>query len=257
MRYDLDGVYTLMSDLDFNNANDYRNSAFKDFFTTNLGWLQIGDNSIGNKFTGIFNGNNYVIKNLFIDRDSPATNYIGLISTMDTGSIVEKLGLENVNIAGYGDVGGIAGYNQAGTIRNSYVTGTVLGLYDYVGGIAGNNAATITNTYSTANITGNSRVGGLIGISSGNAVTNSFSTGNVAATISSGAYYGRLIGYTSGSPTNNYYSGGSTLTGTGTIDTTGTSSTTAAIQPLTLAGLSTWDTTNIWKVNSEAYPTFK
>ena len=55
----------------------------------------------------------------------------------------------------------------------------------YVGGLVGfNNGGTISNSYATGGVSGESNVGGLVGYSTG-AVTNSYATGSVTGIGSS------------------------------------------------------------------------
>gem|GEM_PF-3827184 len=96
----------------------------------------IGNNEDGNNFTGQFNGMNYEIRNLKIEK--PDSNYIGL----------------------FGDVG------ATGTVKNVGVTGGTIKGADYVGGIVGYNAATIKDVYNTGNVKGSENVGGIVGMKS-------------------------------------------------------------------------------------------
>ena len=128
---DLTACYKLENDIDL---TDYLSSSTE-------GWLPIGDAT--NKFQGNFDGNGYKITGLWINRT--ATNnsdcYIGLFGVINTGGVVNNLGVK---------------------IGSSGVNG-----YAYVGGLAGQNFGTITNCYTTGNISAsynlNSDAGGLIG----------------------------------------------------------------------------------------------
>jgi hypothetical protein len=262
INYDLDGTFNLMNDLDFNNSNDYQNILLKDIFTSGTGWDPIGNAVDPNMdlFVGVFNGNGHVIKNLYINRPS-SEETIGLFAVTNTGSLVEKLGLESVNIIGHAGVGSFAGQALSATIRDCYATGTIVADGEYVGGIVGvETESTIDRCYNTVNVTGNTYVGGLIGYmfntTSGN-VNNCFSVGNVTATATSGANYGRLIGLTFGTVSNSYYSNTSSITGNGTLCVEEISTTIQNLQALNQTGLNTWNTTTIWQVNSGAYPTLR
>ena len=96
------GVYFILNnDIDLNIAPH----------NTGTGWMPIGwyDGfaDIEYPFMGNFNGNNKKITNLFIDDNS--RNCAGLFGIINGGSI-ENLGVENVNINGGHDVGGVVGY---------------------------------------------------------------------------------------------------------------------------------------------------
>jgi beta-lactam-binding protein with PASTA domain len=131
----------------------------------------VGNDSI--QFTGVFNGNNRIIRNA--DMNSPADDLIGLFGYLGSGGQVHNLGIENVKITGYYFVGGLAGYNDndSGGIVNCYSTGTISG-YREVGGLVGWNDGSISNCYSASTVGGTSNVGGLVGYSSGGTASNSF-----------------------------------------------------------------------------------
>ena len=65
-------------------------------------WTPIGNST--NKFTGTFNGNNYVISNLTINSNQDHKGLFGFISET---SEITNLGLENANI---GIAGGYCGW---------------------------------------------------------------------------------------------------------------------------------------------------
>ena len=177
------------------------------------GFVPIGDGT--NKFSGTFDGQGYVIDALTINR--PTTNNVGLFGAINTGAMVQNIGLTNINITGLsflgglvganhgtiinsyatgtisgtGNVGGLVGYNQ-GTISNSYATGSVSGGGQNVGGLVGHHRqGSITNAYATSNVTGYERVGGLVGWIYDGTITNVYATGNVGGTN----LVGGLVGY--------------------------------------------------------------
>ncbi|WP_426701625.1 YDG domain-containing protein [Rhodanobacter sp. Col0626] len=96
-------------------------------------------------------------------------------------------------------IGGLVGWQEDGTISNSFAIGDVKG-FRYAGGLVGWANATIANTYATGDVTSSdfySYSGGLVGYLSNGAVTTSYATGAVANT--SGApndfnYLGGLVG---------------------------------------------------------------
>lgn len=90
-------------------------------------------------FTGVLDGKNHKISNLYIDRDTSDYFFgyhVGLFSTIDAGAVVKNVGLENVNITGYSYVGALAG-SLSGTVSSTYSTGVVTGLDGRVGGLVG------------------------------------------------------------------------------------------------------------------------
>jgi len=90
--------------------------------------------------------------------------------------MVTQLGLENSNVTGSGDVGGLVGDNL-GTVRNCCSSGNVTG-DSHIGGLVGLNAGTVNNSYSVAGVMGGSWVGGLVGWNRGT-VAHSYSSGHV------------------------------------------------------------------------------
>ena len=96
------------------------------------GFVPIG--SYVNRFSGNFDGNNFTISNLFINR--PGTYNVGLFGVIDEGATVTNLNLTDVNITGRGDVGALAG-GLVGHVENINATGTVNGSDNNVGGLVG------------------------------------------------------------------------------------------------------------------------
>ena len=121
-------------------------------------WTPIGDYSTSSTyaFRGTFDGNGHVIKNLKIDRET--SDYQGLFGFVNGGEI-KNVGLENVDIKGKNNVGGLVGYTDS-FISNSYATGVVSGTQK-LGGLAGQ-ASSISNSYATGTVSGNKFVGGLL-----------------------------------------------------------------------------------------------
>ena len=84
------------------------------------------------RFSGVFDGDNHVIRNLTIDK--PNGSDVGLISILEANGRVCNMGLQNVSISGSDCVGGLAGINDGGELAACYATGSVSG-YDFVGGL--------------------------------------------------------------------------------------------------------------------------
>ena len=102
---------------------------------------------------------------------------------------------------GYDSVGGLVGWNNGGTIQNSYATGSVNG-YDSVGGLVGwNNGGTIQNSYVTGSVSGDDYVGGLVGFNYKGTIQNSYVTGSVNGY----SYVGGLVGWNNGGTINNSF----------------------------------------------------
>jgi hypothetical protein len=150
---------------------------------------------------GEFDGNGHKISNLSFNFDFVSN--VGLFGYLASGGKVTHVGVENVNITGYVDIGGLVGRSY-GTVSNSYSTGSVTGATD-VGGLVGfDNWGTVSDSYSTGSVTGEDAVGGLVGANRG-AVSNSHSSSD----ITGDSYVGGLVGFNleEGSVSNSYSRG--------------------------------------------------
>jgi len=197
VRNNLDGSHILMNDLDSTTAG-YTELA-SPAANGGKGWQPIGDGD--NPFTGTFDGQEYQIEDLFINR--PTENGVGLFSYVDEGGVIENVGMVNIDVTGCLSVGGLVGANE-GTVSNSYSTGSLTG-NDFIGGLLGVNSfgGTVSNSYSTGNVTGNECVGGLVGYNRlWSTVSNSYSSGNVTGHYSVGGLVGFLH---EGIVSNSYY----------------------------------------------------
>jgi len=134
-------------------------------------------------FNGHFDGGGHLINGLTINR--PQLGNTGFFGRISSGSLVENMGLVNVNIEGKDNVGGLVGISYQGTIESCYTTGVVKSNGWKIGGLVGvATDASISNCYSHASVqsvNGSTWFqGGLIGITYPSAiVTNCYSTGLV------------------------------------------------------------------------------
>ncbi len=143
------------------------------------GFSPIGNGSTS--FGGNYNGQNYTISGLTIDRDQ---NYVGLFGR---GGTISNLGVVNCSISNASGnyTGALVG--RGGTVTNCYSTGTVSGA-SHVGGLIGY-WGSAESCYSSANVTGFIYVGGLMG--TGGSASNCYAMGNVSSIVSTD---GGLIG---------------------------------------------------------------
>ncbi len=142
-------------------------------------------------FQGIYDGNGFIISNLYINQPNTWDD-IGFFGTTEN-SLIKNLGLINVNIAGAYNVGGIVGFNATNSIiKNCYSTGSVSGIGE-VGGIAGYQYenSQIINCYSTSSITGTNNPGGIVGVDHASQTINSFWDINVSGISVSGGGTGK------------------------------------------------------------------
>ena len=195
-------------------------------------WTPIGT-SIGNAYTGTFDGDGHTISGLYINNSR--ADYQGLFGYLSTdggntgtvqnlsvsGSVSGHLyvgGIAGQNggritdcafsgsVSGVSTVGGVVGVNR-GTVKNCYNTGTVTGSDSPVGGVVGYNGSggSVTNCYNTGTVTGtDDYVGGVVGYNDGGRVENCYNTGSV----SGGIYVGGVVGYNDGGSVTNSYNTG-------------------------------------------------
>ena len=232
--------------LDFNqdisyvipNREDYTqygyNGKLKELLTTGSGFLPIGQYYVENdqnesaaepnSFKGVFNGNNNVIKNLYINRVAERNKeQIGLFGS-NFGEI-KNLGLVNVNIQAEGVstiLGGVVGDNH-NNIEGCYTTGNITctsTLWSMVGGITGilEENSKVTKCYNKANVThinigdkGQAVVGGIAGNTESGYVeiTECYNSGNIyGSSEKSNVYLAGILGnFKQGNISNCYNTG--------------------------------------------------
>lgn len=233
----------LMSDLDFTNVKSYEKANRVDFqdvnnnstieelkieLTTGSGWQPVGN--ADNPFSGKFNGNGHILKNLYINTNQ---EYSGLFGTVQNGEI-KNLGIEtstcqssanySAMIAGTlinskidscynkgtvigkkGSGGIVAQVQNQSIVSNCYNSGNISSSNEqFAGGIAGYNSGTIRNCYNsgTINESGN-EAGGIVGGNS-NIITKTYNVGTIEASTC-GGIAGQL--WSAGSISNSYNSG--------------------------------------------------
>ncbi len=167
------------------------------------GFTPIGFN--GGLFDGVFDGLGHTISNLTIYR--PGDTQVGLFTFLGNSDVkIRNVGLVGASVTGAGySVGGLVGYNNFGTISNSWLSGGSIEGGSYVGGLVGYNYhGTFSNSCVSGNssITGNNDVGGLVGYNDRGTITDSYATGNVTG---GGYHVGGLVGYSHGTVTNSFY----------------------------------------------------
>ncbi|TET41126.1 MAG: hypothetical protein E3J60_05280, partial [Dehalococcoidia bacterium] len=118
IRNNLSGHYILMNDLDSTTAG-YDELASP---TANEGegWQPIIGAGGDPPFTGIFDGQGYEIRDLFINL--PGKGYVGLFSVVGEEGRVGNIGVVNADVTSTAYIGGLVGVN-GGTVSNSYSTG--------------------------------------------------------------------------------------------------------------------------------------
>jgi hypothetical protein len=165
------------------------------------GWMPIGRQALPSNrtFNGVFNGNGYTVRNLYVNRPS----YNGLFGIIYAGSVI-NLGIENANIRSGFVAGSLAGEITQTVIMNSYATGSVIGSGNFgsvIGGLIGNatEGSVITNCYFSGTVEGVTFVGGLVGSSGENnfddgvMISNSYSSASVIGTHTVGGLMGSAV----------------------------------------------------------------
>ncbi|MBR2201083.1 MAG: hypothetical protein IJ894_10120 [Bacteroidales bacterium] len=158
-----------------------------------------------NKFLGTFDGGGHTIRGIIINQ--PAKSYQGLFGCIGEGAVVKDVVLDDAQIIGSSNTGGIVGDNK-GTISGCTVTDnvTISATEDnknHYGGIAGNNSGTITNCKSSAVMSFDAyncgSVGGIVGYNDVNSNSCTISNCTSYATITYNgsycAYFGGIVGY--------------------------------------------------------------
>jgi len=201
MRQKLDKHFILMNNLDFNGSVYCSDSSL-------TGWEPVGDEP--DPFTGNFNGQGNLIKNMFINRSSSSNT--GLFGYTNN-AVINNLGMVNSEITGKDYIGNLIGVaNDSTLIGNCYATGAIAG-EDYIGGIVGElfNSG-ISNCYSLVIVEGRYCVGGFIGYSYSSNINNCYT----ATTANNEIYNGGFIGYAKYcSITDCYYNTHTAYTGIG------------------------------------------
>ncbi|MFC2188629.1 beta strand repeat-containing protein, partial [Fulvivirgaceae bacterium LMO-SS25] len=203
------------------------------------GWLPISS------FTGSYNGDGYVVSDLYINR--PLEPFMGLFSYLNGGK-VEGLGVVDVNISGQDVLGGLVAVVDLGsTVTECFATGSVTGRNN-IGGLVGViNQAIISNSYSRVSLSASGMfAGGLIGAFISSTVTNSYSTGNIGgAATSKGGLIGQI--QTAGTITNSFWD---TDTSNQATSAGGTGKTTVQMKTQSTFTDAGWDFTSIWSICS-------
>ena len=185
---DLDGNYRLTADINLDGVT----------------WTRIGTES--NPFTGLFNGNGFVISDLTYDR--------GLFGYLN-GSNITNVSLTNFNISSSinDEVGGLADHVYHSSISNSSFSGFVRGSDNISGFISYAENSTISNSFSSGSVFAwASSYGSLIAYSKDSNISNSYSSSSVDG---KGAYGGGFIGWAENSNISNSYFSGSMGSGAG------------------------------------------
>ncbi len=160
-------------------------------------WTPIGTyDHYYNRYTGTFDGGGHTITGLTINQSG--TDHVGLFGCIGGRGTVKNLTLENVNIIGHDNVGGVVGSTDydSSTVTGCTVSGTVSGNSN-VGGVVGYHyASTVSGCTASGDVTGmGDRVGGVVGYNSTNGKVNACY--HASGSVSGANFVGGVVGYTS------------------------------------------------------------
>lgn len=145
-------------------------------------WTPIGTDAT--PFQGTFDGNNFTISDLIVDRTGDDYNGLFGVVSGQAGVSVRDLTIENATITGGDFTGVLAGSFFNATAENVQITGSseVTGVKN-TGGVVGRLAAgTLLKSSSYASVTAEERVGGAVGwLDAGGSVVRSFAAGSTVA----------------------------------------------------------------------------
>jgi len=196
-----DKFFIQTADIDVTDAQNWANGT---------GFIPIGTRANG--FSGNYDGQNFVVDNLYINNNDMNGEDCGLFGTLE-GANISDLGVINIelNTSSERYIGALAGNSgNYSIITNCYSSGSGVIQESHSGGLVGRNIgySSIINCYSTIDLisTNAQMVGGLAGINEDNStIENSFSTGEVTG----GLYIGGLVSLnTENSTISNCYSTG-------------------------------------------------
>jgi hypothetical protein len=238
---DWDAHFLMTADV---NLADYTGSQFN-----------IIGNSGSNAFTGVFDGNDYMISNFTYT--AVGGSYIGLFGCInDANAVIKDLVLIDPNVVATTSekVGALAGHLGHGTISGCAVIGGSASGKHYTGVLAGYDYyGTISNCYATGAVTGCEFAGGgLVGLNSYGAISNCYAAG----AVSGDSVTGGLVGFNSS---------GTVIASFWDIETTGqttsaggTGKTTAEMKTESTFTNAGWDFIEIWNIGeNQTYPFFR
>ena len=198
--------YELTANLDFDTDDSGSADEGDDYWNDGAGWFPVDG------FNATFDGGDYTISNLFINRSG--TNNVGLFGQLPLSSLasaeIRNVGLVDANVNGNRNVGGLVGRNLGGMkIAASSVSGSVTGP-SYVGGLVGFNAGSISASHVSGGVTGWGDVGGLVGWNTGE-----ISVSHLSGSVTGLGRVGGLVGFNTGIIISSYAEGSVLGTGVG------------------------------------------
>ncbi len=162
----------------------------------NRAWDPIG-NSDSDKYTGIFDGNNFTISNVAISTTAYDRGFFGQV----TNATVKNLTLDGVTISGNRNyAGGLIGIANGVTLENCTVKNITVNTpgYESIGGLIGYTSTNVVRisdcTVENAQFAGTKYIGGLVGRMGVATTVADCLVQNISVTATS-TYVGGAIGY--------------------------------------------------------------
>ncbi|WZL72511.1 GLUG motif-containing protein [Clostridiaceae bacterium 35-E11] len=177
-----------------------------DGYDDGKGWEPIGEDkdypTYGDPFYGTYDGDNYIITGLTINRsDEERLGLFGYIAGRTVDDVLQKAKIENVklknvSIKGRSYIGSLVGQNYYHSeIKNCTAESIdMIASSSSAGGLIGRNSGTVTNCHTlSGTIVGGTSVGGLVGTAN----NGSISMSSADVEINGQGYLGALVGYNS------------------------------------------------------------
>ena len=175
MQNNPDEQYLLGRDID---ASDTKNWNYGAGFAPIFGNGASKTSSIGGPFTGVFDGNGFKIKNMYINR--PDDEGVGLFSFTQDATL-KNVVFEGGSVTGYSNVGALIGTAMGTIVEGTVSDVSVTGVGEYgqaIGGLVGSaEASKVVGSIHNATVAGTNEVydiGGLVGAATDNSVIIGF-----------------------------------------------------------------------------------
>jgi hypothetical protein len=181
-----DDYFVMTDDIDASGTTSWYSGA---------GFVPIGSES--SPFSGNFDGDNYTISGLYINR--PDDDNIGLFGytdfSADPSHKIENVIMTDADISGFASIGMLVGYMYGSTIENCHVSGAVSGTTESynlgVGGLTGTaGSSAIYECSSSGQVSGARNAGGLLGYDNRSDIQRCFSSADVNGAYSVGGFTG-------------------------------------------------------------------
>lgn len=199
-----DKYFRLMNDLNYAHTTAWDDATSQETNYTPIGYAS---GNINRQFCGHFLGDGHTISGIRVYRGGYESidGCLGLFGRIGSGAEVSGVTLTDARITGYGDVGGIVGFNQGGTVTDCHVEADVAlhAVQNYArnfGGIVGNNedSSTVSNCTSAVTITVKDGISnlkyfdGIVGVNESSFIKDCRAEGAVVPAVTDA---GAIVGY--------------------------------------------------------------